>query len=397
VVVASHGHGELEALEWALSRRAAYVGLVCSRRRHVAVSDALLARGVEASLVASVDGPAGLDIGARGPEEVALSVLAEIVRRRRGAPLPTAVSGQAPGAARSAAAVDAAAVDAAAVDAAAVDAAAVDAAAVDAAAVDAAAVEAEPSCCGAEREVAARAPQSAAVEPSCCGAEREVAARAPQTAEVEPSCCGAARGAGPRPTFCAVVLAAGLSRRMGQPNKLLLPVDGQPMIRRSLEAVLGSGVERVLVVLGHDAEAVAQAIAPLGVRTVHNPAFASGQVSSVRAGLAALGEPADAVMVCLGDQPLLDARDLERLQRAFAERPGGDVLVPTHRGERGNPVVLGWSVVRETLARGANFGCRRFLDENSERVFFWDSGSEHFVRDVDRPADYQQLSSALSV
>jgi molybdenum cofactor cytidylyltransferase len=94
---------------------------------------------------------------------------------------------------------------------------------------------------------------------------------------------------------------------------------------------------------------------------------------------------------------LLDARDLERLQRAFAERPGGDVLVPTHRGERGNPVVLGWSVVRETLARGANFGCRRFLDENSERVFFWDSGSEHFVRDVDGPADYQQLSGCLSI
>jgi len=198
--------------------------------------------------------------------------------------------------------------------------------------------------------------------------------------------------------FSAVVLAAGLSRRMGAPNKLLLSIHGEPMIRHVVRQVLGAGFREVVVVLGHQATEVEAALAPLAasggsphVRTVLNTAYESGQVSSVRAGLGALRERCDAVMMCLGDQPLLTSEDLRALKSAFELRPRGSIVVPMVGSQRGNPVVLDWQSATETLARGTNIGCRNFMDENEGRVYAWQAASDHFIRDIDQPAEYQAL------
>ncbi|MET0409710.1 MAG: nucleotidyltransferase family protein [Polyangiaceae bacterium] len=196
--------------------------------------------------------------------------------------------------------------------------------------------------------------------------------------------------------FSAVLLAAGLSRRMGGPNKLLLPVAGQPLVARSLDTLLASGVAEAVVVLGHEAERVRTVLAPLAAsgvaRFVTNPEYETGQVSSVRAGLSALSEAVDGVMICLADQPALTASDLIEVQRAFAERPRGDFLVPIHDGQRGNPVVLAWPAVREVLEQGTNLGCRHFMDRHDERVYRWQAPNDHVLKDLDQPADYAALS-----
>jgi molybdenum cofactor cytidylyltransferase len=178
---------------------------------------------------------------------------------------------------------------------------------------------------------------------------------------------------------------------MGAPNKLLLQVAGRPMIVCGLEAVLAAGFAQVVVVLGHQAEEVGAAIRSLGVTAVFNAQYETGQVSSVRAGLAALRDPTDAVMVCLGDQPLLTTADLRATMAAFARRSHGSVLVPMFGEQRGNPVVLDWASARQTLEQGTNFGCRHFMAENPERVVTWQTGSDHFIRDVDQPGDYEAL------
>lgn len=327
VVVASHGSGEAEALAWALSRATAYVGLVTSRRRLSEVQEKLAERGLSREQIARVRAPAGLAIEARSAEEVALSVLAQIVAERRGA---------------------------------------------------SAGVAAEPAVAAAPslEPPRAAAPETAAVA-SCCSREAPRAARS-----------------APPSTFSAVILAAGLSRRMGEPNKLLLPVAGEPMIRRVVATVLAAGVEQAVVVTGHEAEQVQAALAPLAVRMIFNPRFASGQVSSVRAGLEALSEPTDAVLMCLGDQPLLTVEDLRALEAAYARRPRGSVVVPMWGGQRGNPVVLSWASARETLGRASSFGCRHFMAENAEQVYAWPAPNDHFVRDVDQPAEYEELLRA---
>lgn len=207
--------------------------------------------------------------------------------------------------------------------------------------------------------------------------------------------------------FSAVLLAAGLSRRMGGPNKLLLPIEGRPLVARSLDTLLASGVAEVVVVLGHEAERVRAVLAPLAAsgvaRFVTNPEYETGQVSSVRAGLKALyasalspgaprGEAVDGVMICLADQPTLTASDLIDVQRAFAERPRGDFLVPIHEGQRGNPVVLAWAAVRQVLEQGTNLGCRHFMDRHEERVYRWPAPNDHVLKDLDQPADYAALA-----
>jgi len=168
------------------------------------------------------------------------------------------------------------------------------------------------------------------------------------------------------------------------------------MIRHVLQNVLAAPFVEVVVVLGHQAPEVGAAISSLGVRSVVNDDFASGQVSSVRAGLAALKQRTDAVMICLGDQPMLTTADLRDAQAAFARRTHGSMLVPMYGEQRGNPVIVDWSSAEETLARGTHFGCRHFMDENPGRVYSWHSPSDHFIRDIDQPADYEALVAPTS-
>jgi CTP:molybdopterin cytidylyltransferase MocA/xanthine/CO dehydrogenase XdhC/CoxF family maturation factor len=374
VVVASHGRFEVEALEWAFRSGAIYVGLVTSQRRLPSVLERLGERGFGPEQLATLHAPAGLSIGAVQPEEVALSVLSQIVAERvvqkDRAVLREEARGVVLASAPATSTVAPASVAPASVTPATVVGRAVAPAASDAR---------SPAGAPAGRSAPAR-------RRSCCDVDDDVpatgsAVTVPSTVDV----------AAPPLRFSAVVLAAGLSRRMGARNKLLLPMQGKPMIRRVVEGVLAAGFVEVVVVLGHQADEVSRALEPLAVKRAHNARFESGQVSSVRAGLGALEQSVDAVVVCLGDQPLLGPADLSALQVAYRERPHGSILVPVRGERRGNPVIIDWHSARETLERGTNFGCRHFIDENPDRVYRWPAPSDHFVRDVDEPADYESL------
>src|SRR3954464_8399978 len=115
----------------------------------------------------------------------------------------------------------------------------------------------------------------------------------------------------------AVVLAAGRSTRMGGPNKLLAELDGKKLVRTVTEQALASRAREVIVVTGHQAELVEQALSDLDVRFVRNPDFAGGLASSVKAGIAAVAEGVEGAVVCLGDMPLVSADLLDRLIGMF--------------------------------------------------------------------------------
>jgi molybdenum cofactor cytidylyltransferase len=188
----------------------------------------------------------------------------------------------------------------------------------------------------------------------------------------------------------AVLLAAGQSRRMGADNKLLLPIDGEPVVRATAGKLLAAGVAEIVVVLGHEADLVAAALDGLAVRTVINPDHRDGQMTSVRAGLAALGAPVDGIMICLADQPFVEAEDYRALIAAFAAVSEKSVVVPTHGGRRGNPIVLAAAHRNEILARGANLGCKQFIARNPDLVATVAFDTDAFVRDIDTPADYRE-------
>lgn len=196
-------------------------------------------------------------------------------------------------------------------------------------------------------------------------------------------------------TVAGILLAAGESRRMGDINKLTLPVAGEPLLRRTARTLLASRLSELVIVLGHDAEAAERVLAGLSVRTVRNAAYREGQMSSVHCGLAALSAPGDGVMICLADQPLLTGHDIDSLIDAFARRSRGSILVPTYAGRRGNPIIIA-GAHREDILRGArNLGCKRLIERRPDEVVTHPMHDDHTVFDLDQPADCVRLRERL--
>jgi molybdenum cofactor cytidylyltransferase len=193
-------------------------------------------------------------------------------------------------------------------------------------------------------------------------------------------------------TVSAILLAAGESRRMGAANKLLLEVDGEAMVRRVARALIDSRADEVVVVLGHQANAVGQALDGLEARAVVNADYRDGQMSSMRAGVAALNGEARAIMICLADQPWLEASDVNFLIDAFDARARGSITVPMVGGRRGNPIVLAGAHRQDILDGGANYGCRRLIERHPEKVCTVQAPNDHFLRDIDTPESYAALS-----
>jgi molybdenum cofactor cytidylyltransferase len=183
------------------------------------------------------------------------------------------------------------------------------------------------------------------------------------------------------PPIAAIVLAAGLSRRWGTDNKLLAPLAGAPMIRNTVAAVLRSAARPVIVVTGHDAPAVAAALAGLPVTFRHAAEFAQGMAASLKAGIAAVPPDCAGALICLGDMPFVKPGTLDRLARAC----GPMAVIPTWRGERGNPVLLGRALFPEIMHLSGDKGARALLGAVPDRVAELPVDDPGILRDLDRP------------
>jgi molybdenum cofactor cytidylyltransferase len=170
------------------------------------------------------------------------------------------------------------------------------------------------------------------------------------------------------PRIAALVLAAGRSSRMGQENKLLIQIDGQHMIARVAAQTAAAGLDPCFVVTGHEADAVRAAITATQVSFAHNPDYAQGLSSSLRAGLRALPENVDGVLICLGDMPDVRAVHLQKLIAAFDPVEGRAICVPTFQGKRGNPVLFGAQFFEQMLNVAGDTGARHLISEHGDLV-----------------------------
>lgn len=197
------------------------------------------------------------------------------------------------------------------------------------------------------------------------------------------------------PRVDIVVLAAGRSSRMAGPNKLLAEFDGVPLIRRSVQTALSArNAETVRVVTGHMHDAIAAALAGLGVEIVHNPAFADGLSTSLKAGFAAARE-ADGVLVMLADQPHLTAPDLDRLIAAFTGRGKGAIVAASDRGERRNPVILSRDFAAAIEVLSGDVGAARIIAAHPDALTEVEIGAAASV-DVDTPEALEAAGGRLA-
>jgi molybdenum cofactor cytidylyltransferase len=205
-----------------------------------------------------------------------------------------------------------------------------------------------------------------------------------------------ANGAAPRtPRIAAVVLAAGQSSRMGTVNKLTIEIDGKPMVRHAAEAALASQARPVVAVTGHQRDRVAAALTDLPLTVVDNPDYAQGLSTSMKAGLAALPSDIDGAVVLLGDMPRIAANEIDRLIAHFNPVEGRAIVVPTRKGKRGNPVLLGRQMFLELARVEGDSGAREVIAAHPDLVAEAEMDSDSVLTDIDTPQALAKFKAAL--
>ena len=187
----------------------------------------------------------------------------------------------------------------------------------------------------------------------------------------------------------AVILAAGRSTRMGA-NKMLADVDGVPLIRRTATAVLASRASPVILVTGHQAKGVTEAVAGLDLVATHNPRYAEGLSTSLKAGIAAVSAKAAGAVICLGDMALIEPRIIDALAARLERDPGAAAVVPVHSGQWGNPVLVARKLFGEIARLSGDTGARKLLHGRAD-VEILPTDDAGVLLDVDTPEALSEL------
>jgi molybdenum cofactor cytidylyltransferase len=190
----------------------------------------------------------------------------------------------------------------------------------------------------------------------------------------------------------AVVLAAGMSKRMGSP-KQLLRMGGRALLEIALDTLEQSRVEEIVVVLGASADAIRQQVSLDRVKVVVNEAYGEGMGTSLRVGLAAVDPRANAALVVLADQPFLKSSTIDKLiEQHQKQQP--QIAIPLYRGFRGNPVLLDRSVFPELAGLSGDIGCRAIFGSHTENILKVPVDDAGILLDVDTKADFESLQEA---
>ncbi|MFC2022553.1 molybdenum cofactor cytidylyltransferase [Chloroflexota bacterium] len=192
-----------------------------------------------------------------------------------------------------------------------------------------------------------------------------------------------------------VLLAAGESKRMGQP-KQLLPLGKSTVLEQTISNLLNSEVQEVIVVLGHRAEEMARLLAGRPVMVVVNPDYRQGMSTSIAAGLGSASDEAQGIMLALAEQPFIDYWTINRLVAAFSTH-GKGIIIPSYHGRRGHPVIFASRYKEELLWLAGDIGARQVVARHPDDILEIDVDCEGVITDIDTPESYNLEMSNLKM
>ena len=185
----------------------------------------------------------------------------------------------------------------------------------------------------------------------------------------------------------AIVLAAGLSTRMGT-QKLLLPFEGKTIIEKVVENILWSGIYRIKVVLGSDRTDISGALKRMPVEFVMNENYQEGMHTSVISGVKALPVDALAVLIFLGDQPFIPLSVTKKVINAWGNSEKG-IVIPLFEGKRGHPPLYDLKYRNEIIHLNPDQGLRSVAQNFPDDICEMETFCPEIVRDIDTDNDYQ--------
>lgn len=192
----------------------------------------------------------------------------------------------------------------------------------------------------------------------------------------------------------AIVLAAGESKRMGK-VKQLLPFAQSTVLEQVINNLLESKLDEIIVVLGYQAQKIARKIGSNHVKIVINPNFKQGMSSSIKCGLSQIDKRAEAIMIMLGDQPLIGKEIVDTLIEMFLKSNQG-IIVPVYEGRRGHPIIFDVKYKSELLSLKGDIGGRKVIETHLQDILEVEVNSPGVIIDIDNKADYLSRTCRFS-
>ena len=192
----------------------------------------------------------------------------------------------------------------------------------------------------------------------------------------------------------AVLLAAGQSRRMNGQNKLSKKIQEIPLIKHSVNNILDSLVDELIIVLGYQREVIEKLIDNnKKIKIVFNEKFESGMASSIKTGLNHLSEKTDAFFICLGDMPLVNKDIYNQIIQSRNNKK--EIFVPNYNGQQGNPILFSMSMKREIMRIQGDVGGKKILEQNKDKILNLSINNEVIISDFNTEDSFKHFYKAL--
>ena len=184
----------------------------------------------------------------------------------------------------------------------------------------------------------------------------------------------------------AVLLAAGQSKRMGEENKLTKKIKDVPLIKHSVQNILSSSINELIIVLGHEKEIIETIIKKNErIKFAFNRNFKDGMASSIKAGLNHLSKKSNAFFICLGDMPMVDKNIYNKLIKS---RYNNEIVVPTFKGQQGNPVLFSISMKEKIMSIQGDNGAKKIIELNNHKLLNLDIDDQCVIKNFNTQDDF---------
>ncbi|MEM2163174.1 MAG: nucleotidyltransferase family protein [Candidatus Bathyarchaeia archaeon] len=192
-----------------------------------------------------------------------------------------------------------------------------------------------------------------------------------------------------------IVLAAGLSKRFGR-NKLLEEIDGRTMIERVVGSAIASKADEVIVVLGFEARKIIEVLRKFNCKFVLNRSFHEGQSSSVKAGVRAIINKAEAAIILPGDMALITPRSINMVIEEYYKSKS-PIVIASYQGRLGHPILFDRSLFEEILSIDEEtMGLKAIVERYKECIRKVEVDSPEVLIDIDRKEDLEKIRQYFS-